>query len=242
MQTVVSFGTRPRVAWRRDLHGVQRRRRGVEPVQPVAAGGLHACFRLWRSGDGEPGGSTQFVLQENTAAVGTFTGTVTFTTNDSVEKIFSFPVTGTVSPMVINDGGAGWATTTGTWTLWTGQGYAGDDHEAAVQQHGHVDLQRFDGGELPGLRHVAGQQEPGHQRSVHGHRRGGSVTNVLVNQQNAPPTSIGGSGPAGGAWSWQPAWGHVVHGWSQRHAGGGSLQRRRATACVEADAVMLVRT
>ncbi len=43
------------------------------------------------------GGSATFVLQENTAAMGTLTGTVTFTTNDTVENPFSFPVTGTVS-------------------------------------------------------------------------------------------------------------------------------------------------
>ena len=43
-----------------------------------------------------PGGSTQLVLQQNTSAVGSFGGTVTFATNDSRANAFSFPVTGTV--------------------------------------------------------------------------------------------------------------------------------------------------
>ena len=43
-----------------------------------------------------PGGSTQLVLGQNTSAAGTFSGTVTFTTNDSAENPFSFPVTAAV--------------------------------------------------------------------------------------------------------------------------------------------------
>ena len=89
VQTTVSFGT---VAGgsvvAEDLYGVQWRRRGVEPVRPVGAGGLHGGLRrlLHDDGDGAARQFHEFVLQENTSAVGTFGGTVTFTTNDSAAE------------------------------------------------------------------------------------------------------------------------------------------------------------
>ena len=90
----------------------------------------------------QPDSSTQFVVQENTAAAGTFSGMVTLATNNVVTLAsgspsgsFSFPVTGTVVPgLIINDSAAAPGfTTTGTWGDWTSQGYYdGDDHQAAA--------------------------------------------------------------------------------------------------------------
>ena len=287
-----------------------------------------------------PGGSTQFVLGANTSALGTFTGTVTFSTTDGSVNPFSFPVTATVidvaptavisnsgpvtqgSPVTVSlsnpcdpssaDTAAGfrysfalteaalsktYATTcttpsatytfaaAGTYTAWgrildvnglytdystqvDGQRPADGDREGRgprisrrrerghpgergqpipratptttrrrrriPQQHGrgHVDLQRFDGGgDLPGLCHVAGQQEPGHQRSLHGCRRRqrsdervgqpADIASHVRRRQRADRRRL----------QLVPAWRfHRVPNWSQRHGGGGSLQRAAPTA------------
>ena len=67
------------------------------PTTCRRAGGLHACIPALARRRWPPAVPRTFVLQENTSAVGTNSGTVTFTTNDSAENdSFSFPVTGTV--------------------------------------------------------------------------------------------------------------------------------------------------
>ena len=246
MQTVVSFATTPAGGVAQETFTVFN---GGGAALSLSNFSLPAGYGLVSGGFGvtpvtvEPGGSTQFVLQENTAAVGTLTGTVTFATNDSAENnSFSFPLTGTVSPLVINDGGAGWATPTGNWTLWTGQGYAGDDHEAAANSTATWTFSGLAAGNYlvyatwPAQRNRADNVP--YTVAVGG---GGSVTNVLVDQKNAPPASIAGSGPAGGVWSWQQ-----LGATSYTVAAGGTLvvgvSSAGADGCVEADAVMLVPT
>jgi hypothetical protein len=71
-----------------------------------------------------PGQSTTFQLKLNATAVGSFSGTVSFSTNDPNALTYSFNVTGSVSAaMVIDDSSPQGYSTTGSWSKWTGQGF-----------------------------------------------------------------------------------------------------------------------
>jgi subtilisin family serine protease len=78
-----------------------------------------------------PGQTTSFALQMNAAAVGAYSGTVSFVTNDPSSDPFDFTVTGTTSVIVtpqvwtIDNGAAGFSTV-GTWTVYNGAGLEGD--------------------------------------------------------------------------------------------------------------------
>src|SRR5262249_9543417 len=68
----------------------------------------------------------------DTSKVGTYTGTVSFGTNDASSNPFAFTLTGTVSNTAIaDDGDATGFGTVGTWFPYSGQGYHNNVHFAA---------------------------------------------------------------------------------------------------------------
>ncbi len=212
-----------------------------------------------------PGDSAEFVLQENTSAVGTFSGTVTLATNDvvtlagsAVSGSLSFPVTGTViAGLIIDDsaGAAGGFTTAGTWSKWASQPsyYDGDDLQA--QGAGATATWAFSN-LTPGSTYQVYVTWPAQSNRASGVPYtvtvGGSVTSLSINQKIAPSTPIAGSGPSGGSWSWyQLPSGSAVDGSFTVGATGtvvvevsnSGLPASTAVANnVEADAVMLVQT
>jgi hypothetical protein len=211
----------------------------------------------------QPDTSTQFVLQENTASPGTFSGTVTLATNDvvtlassAVSGSLSFPVTGTViAGLILDDsaGAAGGFTTTGTWTNWTNQGYDGDVHQAASA--GATATWTFSN-LAPGSTYQVYVTWPAQSNRANDVPYtvavGSGVTSLSVNEKIAPSTSIAGSGPTGGAWSWcQLPSGTAVDGSFTVGASGkvvvevsniGLPASTNSANNVEADAVMLVQT
>jgi hypothetical protein len=79
-----------------------------------------------------PGTSTTFTIQLDTAAMGSFGGTVSFATNDLGSNPFQFTVNGTVGPVqIIDDSAASGFTTTAGWSPWAGQGLGIGMHYAA---------------------------------------------------------------------------------------------------------------
>ena len=212
-----------------------------------------------------PGDSAEFVLQENTSAVGTFSGTVTLATNDlvtlaggAVSGSFSFPVAGTViAGLILDDsaGAAGGFATTGMWSKWASQPsyYEGDDLQAASA--GATATWTF-GNLTPRSTYQVYVTWPAQSNRASGVPYtvtvGGGVTSLSVNQKLAPSTPIAGSGPSEGSWSWyQLPSGTAVDGSFTVGATGtvvvevsnSGLPASTAVANnVEADAVMLVPT
>jgi hypothetical protein len=82
-----------------------------------------------------PGGSTTFTVRLDAAAVGNYSGGVSFGTNDANENPFNFAVNGTVATppavQIIDDGDSGFSTV-GAWTPYPNQGYQNDVTYAAA--------------------------------------------------------------------------------------------------------------
>jgi subtilisin family serine protease len=76
-----------------------------------------------------PGASTTFTVRLDAAAVGTYSGQVSFGNNDTNENPFNFTIQGTVAAVpavqIIDDGAAGFSTL-GSWVLFNGQGFQND--------------------------------------------------------------------------------------------------------------------
>jgi hypothetical protein len=66
------------------------------------------------------------------AAAGTYSGQVSFATNDADENPFNFAVSGTVTAVRILDNGDSGFSTTGEWTPHPDQGYQNDIHYSAA--------------------------------------------------------------------------------------------------------------
>jgi subtilisin family serine protease len=77
------------------------------------------------------GAATTFTVQMDAAAIGTYTGSVSFGNNDADEGPFNFVVSGVVAPVIIDDGDAGF-TTTGSWITHAETAYQGDIHYSAA--------------------------------------------------------------------------------------------------------------
>jgi len=79
-----------------------------------------------------PGSSTTFAVQLTAASAGTYTGSVSFTTNDPNNTTYSFTATGTVavppSTQIIDDSSASGFTATSGWIPYGGQGYKNNVH------------------------------------------------------------------------------------------------------------------
>ncbi len=138
-----------------------------------------------------PGGSTTFVVRLDAAVVGTFTGQVSFANNDSDENPFNFNVTSTVSTppaiQIIDNGDAGFSTV-GQWTLWGGQGFQNDVHEAHPGNGSQVATWTFT--VTPGVYQVAATWSEYINRATNSpfaiYDTTTLVSSVLINQQLAP--------------------------------------------------------
>lgn len=77
-----------------------------------------------------PGQQTTFVVRFTAPSLGTFTGQVSFPTNDSDENPFNFSVTAVAGPapftQIIDDGEPGFSTTGPAWVSFAGQGFNND--------------------------------------------------------------------------------------------------------------------
>jgi hypothetical protein len=270
VQTTMSFGTVAAGSASQETFTVFNGGGGTLTVSSVSVpAGYTFVAGFGFSGSGAatvlPGDSAQFVLQESTSAAGTLGGTVTLATNDVVTLAgsalsgsFSFPVTGTVIPGLIADdsaGAAGGFTTTGTWSKWASQPsyYDGDDLQAASA--GATATWTFSN-LTPGSTYQVYVTWPAQSNRANDVPYtvavGSGVTSLSVNQKIAPSTSIAGSGPSGGAWSWcQLPSGTAVDGSFTVGASGkvvvevsniGLPASTNSANNVEADAVMLVQT
>jgi subtilisin family serine protease/uncharacterized protein (DUF2141 family) len=136
-----------------------------------------------------PGASTSFALRLDAAAPGSYSGQVSFGTNDPNNNPFTFSVSGTVSAVSILDDGDPGFSTTGSWGLWTGGGYQNDVHEATGRAGADVASWTF--GNL-----VAGQYRVSVTWTAWSNRATNapytvldgatSLGTVAVNQQSAP--------------------------------------------------------
>jgi len=104
-----------------------------EPIQVPAGFTVTAGFGATTLA---AGASTTFRIELAAAAEGSFSGEVSFGTNDGDENPFNFTIQASVSDVppppavqIIDNGDAGFMTT-GGWTRWGGQGFQGDVHEA----------------------------------------------------------------------------------------------------------------
>ncbi len=80
----------------------------------------------WGSTTLQSGESTSFAVRLDAAGAGTFSGSVSFSTNDSDESPFDFNVTGNVvTTKIIDNGGAGYGLS-GLWGRADNQGFGGD--------------------------------------------------------------------------------------------------------------------
>ena len=77
-----------------------------------------------------PGASTTFVVRFDATTAGTFSGQVSFASNDADESPFNFAVSGSAtvpsSVQILDDGGAGFSTSGSGWSVATNQGHQSD--------------------------------------------------------------------------------------------------------------------
>ena len=146
-----------------------------------------------------PGASTTFTVRLDAASAGTFSGQVSFGTNDPNNNPYTFTLNGTVGAVsIIDDSTAGYSNV-GTWTLWTNSGYLGNLHEATGRTGADVSAWTFSS--LP-----AGQYRVSITWAAWSDRATNAPYTVLdsstslgtfpINQQNAPS----GFTDAGGTW------------------------------------------
>jgi hypothetical protein len=146
-----------------------------------------------------PGASTTFTVSLSAAAAGSYSGQVSFGTNDPNNNPFTFTVSGTVAAAgIIDDGDPGFSTA-GSWTLWTNGGYKGDVREATG--HSGADVASWTFANLaPGQYRVSATWTPYPDRATNAPYTvlDGSTAQgtVLVNQQVAPA----GFSDAGAVW------------------------------------------
>ena len=93
------------------------------------------------------GGSATFEIGVNSAAPGSFSGTLQFANDDSDENPFNITIVATVgpdAPVVIDNGDAGFSTTSG-FVTWNGQGFQNDVAEDNNPGNGGVATWTFPG-------------------------------------------------------------------------------------------------
>jgi subtilisin family serine protease len=108
----------------------------------------------------EPGELTSFTIRLDAEVKGSYSGALSFGTNDADENPFNFTVTGEVdfAPVIVDDGNAGF-TSVGEWTRWTNQGYLGDVDESLPGTGADVATWTF-AGLTPGEYRVAATWTP----------------------------------------------------------------------------------
>jgi hypothetical protein len=146
-----------------------------------------------------PGATTTFTIQLNASAPGSYSGTVSFGTNDPHNNPFTFSVSGTVTGVSIIDDSQPGFSTVGSWTFWTNQGYLGNLHEAVGRAGADIATWTFNN-LLPGVYRVSTTWNPYSNRATNAPYTiidtGTTLGTVLVNQQLAPS----GFSDAGGTW------------------------------------------
>jgi hypothetical protein len=139
-----------------------------------------------------PGQTGSFVLQLNASTVGVVTGVLSLPSNDADENPFDMTLSGTVSlypaPVVIDDGDAGYAATSG-WNSYAGVGTKNDFSYKAAGNGSEVATWSL-AGLAPGLYRVSITWEPYSNRSVDAPFAVYDGTSLLgtarINQQAVP--------------------------------------------------------
>jgi hypothetical protein len=145
------------------------------------------------------GGSTTFTVRLDATTPGTYSGQVSFGTNDPNNNPFTFTLSGTVaSAKIIDDSNPGYSKT-GSWTQWTNGGYLGDVQEATAKTGADVSSWTFSN-LLPGQYRVSVTWTPYPDRATNapytvfdGATAQGTI---LINQQVGPV----GFTDQGGTW------------------------------------------
>jgi hypothetical protein len=136
-----------------------------------------------------PGATTTFTIRLDAASPGSYSGQVSFGTDDPNNNPFTFTVSGTVGAVnIIDDSNPGWSKV-GSWTLWTGGGYLGDVEEATGKTGADVASWTFSN-VLPGQYDVSVTWTAWSDRATNAPYTvlDGSTAlgTVVVNQQTAP--------------------------------------------------------
>jgi hypothetical protein len=147
-----------------------------------------------------PGQSTTFAVKLDAAAVGAFSGSVSFATSDPAHPLFTFGVTGTVSVVsYLDDSGPSFSTTSG-WLPYVGSGWHGQLYYKQAGSGAEAATWTFTG-LTPGVYRVSVTWDPAANRAPDAAFTvldgGAALTTTLVNQRQAPA-----SFQDAGAW-WQ---------------------------------------
>ncbi len=133
------------------------------------------------------GATTTFVVRLDAAAIGSFSGMLSFGTDDADENPFNFTISGTVTAVTIIDNGDAGFSTVGSWTAYA-QGFQGDLHYSAAGVGNDVATWTFT--VTPGQYRVAAtwRQEPNRATNSPFTVYDGSaaLATILVNQELAP--------------------------------------------------------
>ncbi len=130
--------------------------------------------------------TTTFTVSLNAAAAGSFSGDVSFSSNDADESPFTFTVEGVVEdpPAVqIVDNGDTSFSTVGAWSQWSGQGYENDIHESLAGNGADVASWTF-ANPLPGYYRVAATW------TTHSNRATDATFDVLIDGVNSTSATV----------------------------------------------------
>jgi hypothetical protein len=145
-----------------------------------------------------PGASTTFQVQLTAASQGTFSGIVSFGTNDTTKNPFTFTVTGLVADArIVDDKDAGFSTTAG-WTFFAGQGFRNSDQYAAAGTGAAVASWTFTG-LTPGQYQVSATWVPYPNRASNAPytvRDGSTAVGQVTENQLVPPSDFSDVGVA----------------------------------------------
>ncbi|QDT56190.1 hypothetical protein Pan44_42420 [Caulifigura coniformis] len=140
-----------------------------------------------------PGGTATLSVQLDAAAAGSFSGLLSFATNDPDENPFQFTIAGSVtSPsavQIIDNGDAGY-TTTGAWTSWSQDGH-GSDLQWSHSSEGPATATWTFTSLIPGTYRVSATWLAASNRATNAAysmrtATGGLLGSALVNQQLVP--------------------------------------------------------
>ena len=135
-----------------------------------------------------PDQSTTFEVAFDVAMAGTFSGEISFGTDDADENPFNFTVTGSSATTVVLDNGDVGFSTTGNWNASSTEGYAGDIVHSAAGTG--ADVAHWDFTVVPGQYQVSTTWSPHSNRATNAPYTviDGTfeLATALLNQQHAP--------------------------------------------------------
>jgi hypothetical protein len=140
-----------------------------------------------------PGATTTFIVQLGAAAAGSYSGTLSFGTNDSNNNPYSFTVSGTVgTTQVVDDDQSGFTATSG-WLFAQGSNYTqyyNSDTHYIFGRVGSTDVASWSFNVTPGVYEVSASWVPYSNRATNAQYTillGNTVLGTAtINQQNAP--------------------------------------------------------